>query len=137
VYLTAAHMYADFRETARAVFTSTAERSALSINSNVPKDAQKFITVVRASYAAAQNDPYKTTLVKYGYPAAHIAEAVAALDAYSTSIESHGVSKSDAEKATTDRNAAYKELVKWNQQFTKIAKVATRTRSDLSKKLNL
>jgi hypothetical protein len=136
-YITAYQMYADFRETARAVFTASADRSALSVSGVIPRDAQKFITLARASYAAAQNDPYKTTLAKYGYPAATITTALAALDAYSASIEAHAAGKGDAEKATKDRNAAYADLKKWDAQFRKIAKVAIHNRADLEKKLNL
>jgi hypothetical protein len=136
-YLTAYQMYADFRETARAVFTASGDRSTLSINGPIPKDNQKFITLARASYSAAQHDPYKTTLAKYGYPAAGLAAALDALNAYTTAIQSHTDGQGDAKKATADRNAAYTALVTWDKQFRKIAKVAVRTRPDLAKKLNL
>lgn len=134
---TALQTYNDFRETARAVFTSTADRSTLSLNGRVPKDAQAFITLARASYAGAQNDPYKTTLAKYGYPAAAIITALATLDAYSAANEASTSVAAAATQATALRDAAYKNLVQWDKQFRAIAKVAARTRSDLAKKLNL
>jgi hypothetical protein len=135
--MTALQTYNDFRETARAVFTSTADRSTLSLNGRVPKDAQAFITLARASYTGAQSVPYQATLAKYGYPAAALATALATLNAYSAAHQASTSAAADATQAIVLRDAAYKNLVQWDKQFRAIAKVAARTRSDLARKLNL
>jgi hypothetical protein len=135
--MTALQTFNDFRDTARAVFTSTADRSALSLNGRVPRDAQAFITLARASYTGAQNDPYQTALAKYGYPAAALATALATLDAYSVANDASNSAAANAAQATALRDAAYKNLTQWDKQFKAIAKVAARTRSDLTKKLKL
>ena len=135
--LTALQTFNNFRDTARAVFPSTADRSALSLNGRVPRDAQAFITLARVSYTGAQNDPYQAALAKYGYPAAALATALATLNAYSAANQASTSAAADATQAIVLRDAAYTDLVQWDKQFKAIAKVAARTRADLTRKLKL
>jgi len=128
--------YADFRETGRAVFKAPADRMALGLTGNVPKDTQQFLTVARASYAAAQSAPYQATLATYGQAAATIAAALAALGALATTDKAQNAAIGAATKATAERDAAAKALDDWVRQFRRIAKVGLRGRPDLVKKLN-
>lgn len=66
---TACHTYVDFRETARAVFTASVDRTALGLVGKIRNDTQKFITEARTSYTTAQTEPYQATLATYGFPA--------------------------------------------------------------------
>jgi hypothetical protein len=95
-----------------------------------------MITLARASYQAAQAEPYASILATYGYPAATITAALAGLDAYSKADTDQNAAIGDATKATADRNAAVKALNVYMKQLRGIAKVALRKRPDLLKKLN-
>jgi hypothetical protein len=134
---TAQHTYVDFRETARAVFTSSADRTALGLLGKVPADTQKFITQARASYTTAQTEAYQATLATYGFSAATIAAALATLDVFSDADKAHQSALGAATQATADRDAAVKELNAWVKQFTKIAGVALKNQPALAKKLGL
>jgi hypothetical protein len=134
---TAREMVVDFRETVRSITAFTAaDRVALKVNGTLPTDKQKFITLARASYEAAQQPPYAATLATYGFPAATITAALAALDAYSKADTDQNTAIGAATKATADRNAAVKALDAYMKQLRGIAKVALRKRPDLFKKLN-
>jgi hypothetical protein len=128
--------YADFRETARGIFPAASDRIALGLNGSVLKDQQKFITQARASYQAAQNEPYAARLAIYGFPREALVAALATLDALSTADALQNTVLGEASKATADRDAAYAALDAWVRQFNHIAKVALRNRPDLLKKLN-
>lgn len=133
---TAREMYIDFRETVRAITTFTAsDRTALKVTGTIPADKQIMITAARASYQAAQAEPYASILATYGYPAAAIAAALAALDAQSAADTDQNSAIGSATKATADRNAAVKALDAYMKQIKGIAKVALRKRPDLLKKL--
>jgi hypothetical protein len=134
---TARQTYADFRETARAVFTPSADRTALGLTGAVPKDTQKFVTLARASYTAARTEPYRSTLATYGYSSETIAQAITTLDALIVADETQNAAIGAAKKATADRDAAYKALDAWTRQFKRIAKVALRTQPALARKLLL
>lgn len=134
---TARETYVDFRETARAVLASSAERTALGLLGKVPADTQKFITLARASYATAQTAPYQAALATYGFPSATIAAALATLDAFSAARQAHQSALGAATQATAARDAAVKELGAWVKQFGKIAAVALRAQPGLAKKLGL
>ena len=134
---TAREMVIDFRETVRSITAFTAaDRTALKVTGTLPTDKQKFITLARASYQAAQQPPYAATLATYGFPAATITAALAALDAYSKADTDQNTAIGSATKAPADRNAAVKELDAYMKQLKGIAKVALRQRPDLLKKLN-
>jgi hypothetical protein len=134
---TARHTFDDFRETARAVFTAAADRSALGVTGSVPKDQQKFITTARASYTAAQAEPYQAALATYGFPEQTIAAALATLDAFTTAIEAQKSAVGATTQATADREAAVKTLNAWVKQFSKIAGVALKSQPALAKRLGL
>jgi len=133
----AREMYIDFRDTVRSITDFTAsDRTALKVTGTVPFDKQKMITAARASYQAAQAEPYASVLAIYGYPAGAITKALKALDAYSKADTDQNSAVGDAVKATADRNAAVKALDAYMKQIRGIAKVALRQRPDLLKKLN-
>jgi len=134
---TAREMYLDFRETVRAITDFTAsDRAALKAGGVVPDDKQKMITLARASYQAAQAEPFASILATYGYPPDAIAAALAALDAYAAADTDQNSAIGSAAKATTDRNAAVTALAVYMKQLRGIARVALRKRPDLLKKLN-
>jgi hypothetical protein len=134
---TAREMYVDFRETVRSITAFTAaDRTALKVNGSIPADKQKMITLARSSYEAAALPPYAATLATYGFPAATLAAAQAALDAYSKADTDQNTASGDATRATAARNAAVKELDAYMKQLKGLAKVALRQRPDLLKKLN-
>jgi hypothetical protein len=134
---TVREMYIDFRDTVRAITDFTAsDRTALKVTGVVSPDKQKMITAARASYQAAQAEPYASILATYGYPATAITNALAALDAYATADTDQNSAIGSATKATADRNAAVKALDVYMKQLRGIAKVALRKRPDLLKKLN-
>ena len=73
--------YGDFRGTARPVFTSSADRTALQVNGNVPRDRQRFITLANTSYTNAKAAPYQNILKDYGETSAALNDALAGLKA--------------------------------------------------------
>jgi hypothetical protein len=129
--------YTDFRETARSTFSNPDARTALKVTGKIPEDLQKFLTTARSSYAVAQSAPYQATLATYGFPAATLASAVAALDALSEAYKAQETIGQDAVKATADRDAAVKALKQWAKQFKGIASVALRAQPTQAKKLGL
>ena len=130
-------MYVDFRETVRAITDFTAsDRVALKVNGTVPTDRQKLLTVARASFQAAQAEPYAGILTTYGYSPVVIGKALEQLDAYATADTDQNSAIGSATKATADRNAAFNELKAYMQQLRRLAKVALRKRPDLLKKLD-
>jgi len=129
--------YADFRATARAIFAAPADRTALGLTGNAPKDTQKFLTLARVSYTTAQAAAYQPTLTTYGYPATALTAAQATLDALSTANGVQNAAIGAARQATADRDRAVKALTDWVSQFKRIAKVALRDQPGLVKKLEL
>jgi len=109
----------------------------ISLGDKIPQDAQKFITAACASYTAALQEPYAATLATYGFPAATIQSAQAALDAMSQADQVQAAALGAATQATANRDAAVKDLNAWVKQFSKIAGVALKGRPDLLKKLGL
>jgi hypothetical protein len=95
-----------------------------------------MLTEARASYQAAQAEPYASRLATYGYPATVITSALTALDAYAAADVNQNSAIGDATKATTDRNTAVADLDTYMKQLRRLAKVALRKRPDLLKKLN-
>jgi len=129
--------YADFRRVARAVYTDTTDRTALALRGSIPNDDQKFLTLVRASYAAAAIAPYQTRLATYGYPVETLTDMVAELDTFSAADDAQNTAAAAAKQATANRNAAVKEMDAWMRQFTAIARVSLKDRPDLIDKLLL
>ena len=129
--------YMDFRETARVNFRDSDARGALGLTGKIPGDMEKFITTARASYKAAQSAPYQATLATYGFPAAAIASALAALDALAEASKAQDDAISKAVKATTARDAAVEALEQWIKKFKSIASIALRPQPDQVKKLGL
>lgn len=130
-------IYIDFRDTVRAITDFTAsDRAALKASGAIPNDRQKMITLARASYQAAQTEPFASILATYGYPLTAIATALAALDVCAAADIEQNLAVGNAAKATADRNAAVKTLDAYMKQLRSIAKVALRQRPDLLKKLN-
>jgi hypothetical protein len=128
--------YADFRAVARAVFMTAADRSALNLTGRVTNDKQKFITMARTSYEAAQTAPSADTLEPYGYTVEVLTAALAALDIQSTADVDQNAAMGSATKAAADRNAAIQAIDAWVSQARRISRVALRQRPDLIRKLN-
>jgi hypothetical protein len=121
--------YGDFRAAARLVFRRPAERAALSLVGAAPRDAQHFLTLARASYTAAEAEPYQSDLARYGYPRPILDAALTTLDAYSQAGEAHSAAVGAAEHATDEREAAVDALRIWVGVFRRIAKSVLRTRA--------
>ncbi len=117
--------------------TTPADHTALGLAGAVTRDAQKFLTLARASYTTAQATAYQPALATYGYPATALAAALATLDALSTADQAQNVAIGAAKQATADRDQAVKTLEAWVKQFKRIATVALRAQPALAKKLNL
>jgi hypothetical protein len=129
--------YQDFRETARAIFTTDAERVYLGLKGEVKKDLEKFITQARASYDGAKAAPYITKLASYGFPLTSITAAIAGLDQLEAANTAQNQAIGAAKGGTSSRIKAVEGLAAWVSQLRKIAKVALRSRPDLLAKLKL
>jgi len=129
--------YQDFRATGRAFFTNPAARLALSLSGNTPRDRQKFITHVSASYAAARLEPYQATFAGAGYPLEALDAAQATLEALIAADQVQDAAIAAAKQATADRDAAGKVLRQWVRQLKTVAKIALRNRPDLADRLQL
>ena len=127
--------YADFPETARANFTSPADRSALGLNGKVPADFEKFLTTARASYQAAKGAAYSDTMAEYGYPSDKLDDELDSLMDLENSATDHNSAQGAAQTATKVRNQAHATLMTWMRKFRRIAKVALRGQPDLRQKL--
>jgi len=109
----------------------------VGLKGEVPKDKQQFVTTARASYIAAQNEPYQTALAALGYSKEIIDAALATLDAMTKADEVQAAAIGAATQATARRNDAIKALKAWMQLFDRVARVALKQRPDLRKKLGL
>jgi hypothetical protein len=130
-------MYGEFRVNARRLFPAAADRTALTLNGSIPKDAQQFIGAAQMSYKAAQKEPYAATFAANGYPAAYLTSARAAVDAFKKADEDQNAAGGAAIKSTADRDAAFAALDKWQKIFERLTRTTLKTRPDLLKKLNL
>lgn len=130
-------LYADFRETARALYGAGADQTKLGLKGNVPADLQKFITTARASYTAGQAEPYAAKLAKHGFKPETLAAALKGLDQLKDANETHRKASGDAIKATKTRDRAHDDLMAWMGRFKRIAKVALRRKPELRSKLKL
>jgi len=130
-------MAVEFRDNARRLFPSAADRTALNLNGKLSRDTQQFIGAARLSYQAALKPPYAAIFAANGYPAAYLNSALAAVDAFNQADETQNAAIGAAVKATADRNAAFAALDKWMKVYERIAQSALKTRPDLAKKINL
>lgn len=128
--------YAAVRKGIRDVFKTEAERTALAVNGEVPKDLLGFLSRANETYTAAQTAPYAAQLAANGYPAGYITAALGTLTTFQSDEVAQNLAIGAAEKATTDRNAAYAVLTAWIKKITHIAEDELSTRPDLLKKLN-
>jgi hypothetical protein len=130
--------YAAFRTTGRSLFIAAADRTALGLAGQVPDDTEKFVTAARAGYSAALETPaYLNELAQYGSPQATLQAGLVLLDALDATRAAHERAKAAAIRAPQQRDAAAANLDAWLRQFRGIAKVATRGRPDLARKLDL
>jgi hypothetical protein len=130
--------YSDFRDTARGIFKDPTAQGALGLTGKVLRDQEKFITQAKSGYEAALATPgYLSELAKYGFPESAIRSAQASLDALLTADAAQEAAKAAATRATQTRDEAMADLDAWLSQFRAIAKVATRSRPDLAKKLGI
>lgn len=135
--LTARQNYSDFRETGHVVAKTAADRTTLGLSGNVPQDMQKFLTLARASYAAARTDAYKAAFATYGYPDAALVALLDGLKTLSDASTAQTAAQQNAVGATKSRDAAYKTLKAWIRDFKRIAKVALRPRPELAARLKV
>ncbi len=133
---TAREMYSEFRENARRLYKSSADRANLALNGTVSKDTQKFIGMATISYTNAQKEPYAAVFADNGYPAAYLASALAAVEAFKLADQDQNAAIGAATKTTADRDAAFKELDRWMKIFERLTETALKHRPDLLKKLN-
>lgn len=91
----------------------------------------------RRPYPEQETEELGDDLATYGFPAATIQSAQAALDAMSQADQVQAAAIGAATQATANRDAAVKDLNAWVKQFSKIAGVALKGRPDLLKKLGL
>lgn len=129
--------FADYRETARAVFTNKTDWTSLGLNGVAPKDLQKFLTAAQASYAAGKTAAYTAGLTKRGYSPAAIEAQLAGIKSVSDLSKTQAIAVGAAQKATDTRDKAAKALKAWVSEFRKIAKRALRQNPDLLAKLEL
>jgi len=129
--------YADFRETARIMFSAATDRSALGLNGAVPKDLQKFITTATASYNAAKAAAYVPVLAKVDFPATKVTAELAAVKKLGELHSKFDTADGDAATATTNRDTAYKAMAKWMSEYRRLAKIALRGKPGLLAKLGV
>ncbi len=134
--LAARDEYARFREIARASFPTQADRLALSLTGDVPEDSGRFITLARASYAAAAAAaPHAAKLSKRGYPAAALIPLIAALDAFTDTASDQDEAQGGAIGETAKRDSAYDALREFMKELKGVAKGALRGKPSLLAKL--
>jgi hypothetical protein len=134
---TAREIYADFRKTARAVFTSPADRNTLGLSHIISSDVQKFLTAARAAYTVAQTTLYADKLAAHGYPLAALQTALTTLNTLATAHAAYNSAMTSAAQATADRDEAVKALDRWIGEFRKATRLALRHSPELIKKLGL
>jgi hypothetical protein len=107
---TAVKSYADFRETARAIFPDEAALKALGATAAVPDDLEVFLTQARSAYAAGRTAPYTAALSPHGYPVAVLEAELGKLDVLQAASKAQAQAISDAQKATRERDEAAQPL---------------------------
>jgi hypothetical protein len=135
---TAQQAYSDFRETARGIFKDPVALAAVGVTGKLARDREKFITQAKASYEGALANPgYLSELARFGFPEPAVRSAQATLDALVDAEAAQEAGKASATRATKARDEAVEEMDGWMSQFRAIARVATRSRPDLAKKLGI
>jgi hypothetical protein len=122
---TARDDFATYRATVQANFPANV-RTALGATGRVPTDIQKFITLVRSAYAAAQQATYADTFAKRRLTAAVLTARLAQIDQLETVDGQAKAADKSAIAATKARDAAGAALRKWVGDFRKQAKADLR-----------
>jgi len=125
--------YSDFRETVRAVFSSTSDQAALGLNNNVPLDLQKLATTARASYTAAKQEPFITELSQHGWKLEKINAAEEELAGLTETEVAQQEAIGAATTARQARDAAFQELDDWMRKFRRISRLALRNEPGLKR----
>ena len=128
--------FSAYRATVQANFTEEV-RTALGAGGRVPADIQKFITLVRSAYAAAQQAPYASVLAKRKLTQAVFTAYIAQID---TLVALDGKAKAadhGATAATQMRDEVGTDLRKWIGSFRKQAKADLRNFPELRAQLDL
>jgi hypothetical protein len=128
--------FIDFRETARTIYTSKADRQALSLSGRVPQEVQQFIIFARAGYTAAQGEKYTAELTKYDYPPATLDERLAALPALLDADQDQVRAIQEARASTRVRDEAARPLRAWVSQARRIARRVFRKQPEQARKLD-
>jgi hypothetical protein len=130
--------YREFRATARTIFKDDATLSALGLAAKIPFDTQKFAAAAAAGYRTALGTPDSLAeLGKYGFGKPMIESGLAAIEEMIAADNAHEAAKAEAVRATKHRDATSAALKAWMSQFRGMAKIATRSRPDLAKKLGI
>ena len=116
--------FADYRMTVQANFKPGAARVALGASGKMPGAQDKFITLARSAYTAAQQAPYADTLAKSGFTAARLQAALDAVEQLSQQTSAQDGAVGAAKGATDERNAAFAALQAWVGKFRQLARLA-------------
>ena len=128
--------FAAYRATVQANFPPSV-RTALGAGGRIPGDLQKFITLLRSAYAAAQQPAYADTLSKRKLSAAVITARLAQVSELESLDGQAKAADKGATAATKARDTAGKTLRQWIGAFRKQAKADLRKFPDLRAALGL
>ena len=124
--------YVEFRTIARLALKTPAARTALGLPGRLPQDTREWMAHAHAAYTAALEMPeYLDALQTVNYPAERLTALLARLDALYDVLSIATRAKSEALRATQERNRAIAEMQAWYLHFKTIARFATRGRPDL------
>ena len=130
--------YTEFRAMARLALKTSAARTALGLNSEIPLDTEQFMSQARAGYAAAlENAEYLEALTAYGYAVERIRGLLTQIEMLYAPLAAANQAKSGALRATQVRNEAFAAMDDWYVRFKTIARFAMRGRPDLKARLGL
>jgi hypothetical protein len=122
--------FSAYRATVQANFPATV-RTALGASGRVPTDLQKFITLLRSAYAAAQQPAYADTLAKRKLTSAVITARLAQVSELESLDGQAKAADKGATAATKTRDTAGKALRQWIAAFRKQIKADLRKFPDL------
>jgi hypothetical protein len=128
--------FSAYRATVQANFTEEV-RTALGAGGRVPADIQKFTTLVRSAYAAAQQAPYASVLAKRKLTQAVFTAYIAQLDELVALDGKAKAADQGATAATQTRDEVGTALRKWIGSFRKQAKADLRKFPELRTQLDL
>lgn len=121
---TAMRLYTNFRQQARTVCTSQADRTSLTLFGTAPKNTRRFLTQARTAYATAGQPEFAAPLASAGFGRAQLAAAEASLEALETAIHAANAASQRAVQSTASRDTAAIVLRSWIQRLCTLKRVA-------------